>query len=100
MMAIQQKTAEQLINRPAGELERDPVFTPDGAVCDEQGSLSDTFYKGLLQAFKDREAAQAENVASPMSTLLRIDPELGQGNTRPGLRPGEQLPRGLRMWDD
>lgn len=56
-------------------------------MCQEDGTLLLTYYKRFIQAFKDAER-------------LRADPAAPRNLTRPGVRPGEEIPATLREWDD
>merc|ERR1719464_1341433 len=62
------------------KLEDHPALKLEGAVCDETGNLASSYYKALVQPFRDREGAMAL--------------------VRPGFREGEVPGEGLRMWDD
>jgi len=72
-------------------LEDDTSFTVEGAVCDDQGYLSNSYYKGFIQGFKDLEVARnAGSVAAPSATQ----------QIPSGMRPGDERMHGVNTWDD
>jgi len=72
--AVKAETAELL------RLEDHSSLQPKGAVCDEEGNLVSSYYRALVQPFRDREGAMAL--------------------VRPGFRDGESPPEGVKLWDD
>lgn len=71
---------------PLGFLPADPedlLLTLDGAKCKEDGKIDVAAYAELAKAY-----------ASEPPPDQHPDP------TRPGVRQGEYVPKGLRMWDD
>lgn len=62
---------------------RDPRFTVQGAMVDEHGSIQVSEYEDFRTWFN----GEPEPDDHP-------DPD------RPGTRPGEEIPRGIRSWDD
>merc|ERR1719453_1886842 len=47
------------------ELEKDAALTVEGAVVDEKGNLSSSYYRAFIQAFKVQEAARPQDPAAP-----------------------------------
>lgn len=80
-------SAAELAGRSQFELESDPALQNEGAVCNSDGYLLRKYYTRFIQAFKDKERSRA-------------DPAAPTGRERPGMRSGEEIPEGVRMWDD
>jgi len=88
---VQEVAEAQAIAQPSSDdpfvLEDDPALKPESAVCDANGNIMNKYYKGFIQAFKDTEKK-------------RLDPAAPTGLKCPGVRKGESVPDGLRVWDD
>lgn len=61
----------------------DPRLRPEGAVCKEDGKLNVDAYADLHAAYKGEP-----------------EPEKHPDPAHPGVRKGELIPKGLRIWDD
>ncbi|CAJ1386964.1 unnamed protein product, partial [Effrenium voratum] len=69
-------------------MEPHPLLTVPGAARDEEGRLDASQYHQLVASFRQSEGEKA------LRAELHFDP------SKPGLRLGEELPSGLRTWDD
>merc|ERR1711964_471137 len=61
----------------------DPRLTVDGVVCDGAGKIDVSAYEDIMACWAGEPSP--DNHPDPL---------------HPGVRHGEQIPKGLRMWDD